>query len=220
MSGRRRWRVTIPFVAASTASTLRTGTRFQTLTACAVTPTAFARADGPPTTRIACSSAVSLFLGMDGIKALLAPQVKHCLTDLAHKDNPHVPYKKRPTDNPSGASRLAQRIKDAMDKRDPKITSMEVARACKVTPQAVHGWRTNGRVAKHHLLTLADLTDKDPTYFLSIDPLPRNGASAHTEGFQILQRAWDTASQDQKEILLGVAKGILNAHRSNRAGKA
>lgn len=120
---------------------------------------------------------------------------------------------------PSGAALLAERIKHAMDTHQPKITSSAVAKACDVSPQAVHGWRTNGRVAKPHLLTLADLTGKDPSYFLSGESLPRNGASTHQEGFQIIQRAWDTAAQDQKEILLAVAKGILNAHRNKRAGK-
>lgn len=219
MSGRKRWRVTIPFVAASTASTRRTGTRFQTFTACAVTPTAFARADGPPTTRSACSSAVSLFLGMNELKHCFSYPVKHCLRGRARAENPPMPHKRKAAGIPSGAERLAERIREAMDGHMPRISSSAVAKACGVTPQAVHGWRTNGRVAKHHLLTLADLTGKDPSYFLSIDPLPRQGASTHTDGFQILQRAWDTAEEDQKEILIGVAKGILSAQRGKRASK-
>jgi hypothetical protein len=130
-----------------------------------------------------------------------------------------MPHKKDGPVIPSGAAGLAKRVKAAMDNHEPRLRLKAVADACGVTVQAVHGWRTNGRVAKHHLLTLADITGKDPSYFLSMDPLPRNGAVPHTEGFHVLQRAWDTASQDQKEILLGVAKGILNAHRGKRAGK-
>jgi hypothetical protein len=162
---------------------------------------------------------VSLFLGMHSLNHYFSDQVKHCLSRRVRKDNSHMPQKKRPAGTPSGAAGLAKRITSAMDSHEPKLTLTRVAEACGVTVQAVHGWRSNGRVAKHHLLTLADLTGKDPSYFLSLEPLPKNGAVAHNETFQVLQRAWDTASQDQKEILLGVAKGILSAQRGKRAGK-
>lgn len=217
MSGRKRWRVTIPLVAASTASTRRTGTRRHSFTACAVTPTAFARADGPPTTRIACSSAVSLFLGMDPLNHCFSPRVKYCLNLLKRKDNSGVPDRKKSAEAETPAEKLAKRIRVAMDSHEPKITLTQAATACSVTVQAVHGWRANGRIAKRHLLTLADLTGKDATYFLSVETLPRDGAQTHQNEFQTLQRAWDTATQDQREILLGVARGILNARRGKRS---
>jgi hypothetical protein len=130
-----------------------------------------------------------------------------------------MPHSKKINGIPLDSFKLAERIRSAMDEHQPKILSRDVAKACGVTPQAVHGWRTNGRIAKRHLLTLADMTGKDSGYFLS-GTYAHAGSDKCDSGFQILQRAWDTADKGEKEILIGVAKGILSAQRGKRAGKA
>jgi transcriptional regulator with XRE-family HTH domain len=59
---------------------------------------------------------------------------------------------------------LAIRLRSAMD--DAKLTQADLARACGVTIQAVHGWRENGRIGKQHLWTICKLTGKSLEYFL------------------------------------------------------
>lgn len=62
---------------------------------------------------------------------------------------------------------LAVRIRQAMDEHKPEpLTLNDLATAFDVTPQAVHGWRTKGRIAKGKLLQLAQLTGKPARFFL------------------------------------------------------
>ena len=61
---------------------------------------------------------------------------------------------------------LARRLRDAMDKATPRITSSQLARKCEVTPQAVNGWRARGMIAKKHLPVISRLTGKPIAYFL------------------------------------------------------
>jgi len=65
------------------------------------------------------------------------------------------------------AHELARRVRDAMDRHTPKLTSIALAAACGVTPQAVNGWRKTGRLHKKHLATIAKLTDRPLSWFLS-----------------------------------------------------
>lgn len=67
------------------------------------------------------------------------------------------------------ATELARRLREAMDKRDARITSAALALECKVTDQAVNGWRKTGRIAKKHLPTIARVTGKPLHYFLGQD---------------------------------------------------
>jgi hypothetical protein len=68
------------------------------------------------------------------------------------------------------AHELARRLRAAMDKREPKLTSAALGTACRVTPQAVNGWRKNGRIAKKHLAVIAAETGKPLEYFLEATP--------------------------------------------------
>lgn len=68
------------------------------------------------------------------------------------------------------ANELARRLKLAMDQSKPKVTSAALAAACKVTAQAVNGWRKNGRIAKKHLPVIAAETRKPLQYFLEATP--------------------------------------------------
>lgn len=78
---------------------------------------------------------------------------------------------------------LARRIREAMDKADPKVSSAALATKCGVTPQAVHGWRTTGRVAKRYLEAIAGMTRRPLEYFLGNDVAPSNATfDGITEG--------------------------------------
>lgn len=72
---------------------------------------------------------------------------------------------------------LARRIVEAMDKASPKVTSAALAAKCKVTPQAVHGWRKTGRVAKRYLEVISAMTSRPLEYFLGneLTPAPYDG---------------------------------------------
>lgn len=59
---------------------------------------------------------------------------------------------------------LAHRLRSAMN--DAKLSQADLARACGVTIQAVHGWREHGRIGKQHLWTICKLTGKSLEYFL------------------------------------------------------
>jgi hypothetical protein len=74
------------------------------------------------------------------------------------------------------AAELSRRLKTAMDAAKPRVSSAALATACQVTPQAVNGWRTTGRVAKKHLATIAELTGRPLEYFLGDEAAPISGA--------------------------------------------
>lgn len=59
---------------------------------------------------------------------------------------------------------LADRLRAALEAAG--VSQAELARACDVTEQSVHGWVTNGRIAKQHLPTIAALTGRGLEYFL------------------------------------------------------
>lgn len=97
-----------------------------------------------------------------------------------------------------------------MDNTDPKLTGVNVAKALGVTPQAVSGWRRDGRVHKKHLMALADLTGRDPTYFLGHDPKIKSGAETHSDldkDHLVILRACE--NPDNKAVMLALAKGML-----------
>lgn len=59
---------------------------------------------------------------------------------------------------------LAERLQRAL--AEARISQTNLAQACGVTRQAVHGWLTDGRIGKHHLPTISALTGKGLEYFL------------------------------------------------------
>lgn len=91
------------------------------------------------------------------------------------------------------ATELARRLRAAMDS-EPKVSSAALAERCGVTPQAVHGWRTTGRVAKGHLPVIAEMTRKPIEFFLEAEP----GASRATRA------AWLTISASKAVLLCGL----------------
>lgn len=68
------------------------------------------------------------------------------------------------------AKELARRLRVAMDTAKPPVSSAKLAEECDVTPQAIHGWRLNGRVHKKHIPKIAELTGRPPIYFLAKNP--------------------------------------------------
>lgn len=68
------------------------------------------------------------------------------------------------------AKELARRLRVAMETAKPPVSSAKLAEECDVTPQAIHGWRLNGRVHKKHIPKIAELTGRPPIYFLAKNP--------------------------------------------------
>lgn len=105
------------------------------------------------------------------------------------------------------ANELARRLRVAMDTASPKVTSARLAKACEVTPQAVNGWRKNGRLAKKHLPTIAAETGKPLPYFLEGTP-----GTVHTNFGLILaheeaeaMKRLQGALHDWRNYVLGLA---------------
>lgn len=205
----------MPLVAASTASTRRGGQRLQSQIACGVTPTAFASAAGPPTTSIACSSAASFFLAMRAFHHCFTSDVKYCLSGA----------RARQIQGMLDAKEVAKRVRDAMDSANPPVTGKELAEFCKVTPQAVSGWRKNGRVAKGHLNKIALKCGVPVNYFLDEEPdrKIKGGSNAakperiiDEPDFAILVRAWQDTTPENRQTLVGLARTLLHGHKSRR----
>jgi len=74
------------------------------------------------------------------------------------------------------AKELAERLRAAMDLREPPIASSDLARKCGVSKQAVYEWRTTGRMGKTHLITVAEQTGMPLEFFLE----PQRGSTAGT----------------------------------------
>lgn len=67
------------------------------------------------------------------------------------------------------ANEFRRRLVLAMDNDKNRVSSAALADACKVTPQAVNGWRKTGRVAKKHIPTIAAMTKRPLEFFLGAD---------------------------------------------------
>lgn len=172
-SGRSSLRVTrgrplSSIVATSTCTARLGGQRFQSQMACAVMGVSGnrsvmkrAKAAGPPARLIARSSGSCSEVCIPEVKHCLYLGVKHCLIPL------RTPY----TQNQVmlDAHELARRLREAMDNRVPKLSAASLAKSCKVTDQAVNGWRKTGRIAKKHLQKIAAETGKPIGYFLGED---------------------------------------------------
>lgn len=60
---------------------------------------------------------------------------------------------------------LAEKISAAIDAS--RLTSSEVAKRCNVTPQAVGGWKTTGRISKDMLPIFADVVKFPLSHFIA-----------------------------------------------------
>lgn len=130
------------------------------------------------------------------------------------------------------AEDLAERFRRAMDDHEPPIAGSEIAIACKVTPQAVSGWRKDGRIAKKHLQQIAAITEKPVEYFLGAGAEQDKKHNGHGKGkkmspwdsesiydereFAILFRAWQDTDKNGRGALLGVANAVRKAHAVRR----
>ena len=59
---------------------------------------------------------------------------------------------------------LAERLRLALEAAS--VSPSMLAKICGVTKQAVNGWLTTGRISKHHLPTVSDVTRMPLEYFL------------------------------------------------------
>ena len=109
-----------------------------------------------------------------------------------------------------------------MDNHDPAITGTALAKACDVTPQAVHGWRTTGRVHKRHLQKIAEMTGKSVEYFLEIEEptavvdLP--SGIPDKRGFKKLLKAWEDSEESRSALLL-LADSLLRISDGRKTRK-
>lgn len=121
---------------------------------------------------------------------------------------------------------LAKRLKAAM--AESGLSGSDLARICRVTPQAVSGWRSNGRIAKSHLQTIAEATGKPLEYFLGNGKHPTNGvreSPMHIKGeriydvsnFDVVFRAWQDTDDTGRSSLLALARVLRG--KSHGSGK-
>jgi transcriptional regulator with XRE-family HTH domain len=106
------------------------------------------------------------------------------------------------------AQELRRRLVLAMDQATPKVTSAAMATECRVTPQAVNGWRSTGRIAKKHLPKIAKLTGRPLEYFLEEEPAPAPAQGAMyrlaIEEAEAIKRLRD-GNPDWRRYVLGLA---------------
>ena len=74
------------------------------------------------------------------------------------------------------ATDLKRRLILAMENASPRVKSSDLARACDVSPQAVHGWRKKGLIDKKFLPTIARLTNQPVEYFVGASPFDHEAA--------------------------------------------
>lgn len=178
---------------------------------------------GPPAALSACDNAVSR-LFMRQVNHYFRSKVKYCLTGGRGGDNKPM----------LDAQELARRLRRAMDDPTPPITGAAMAAACGVTPQAVSGWRTDGRIAKRHLLTISAITRQPIDYYVRDrtdqdvkikSRKERRKLPAMTEtiiddkNFQLLFRAWQDTDPHGRQFLNDAANTALKVYGRNRSRK-
>lgn len=67
------------------------------------------------------------------------------------------------------SAQLAARFNAAFP-RNGKLADIKIAEACKVTKQAIPGWRSTGRIAKKHLPALSKLSGRPLDWWVAGDP--------------------------------------------------
>lgn len=105
------------------------------------------------------------------------------------------------------AHELAKRLREAMDNKVPRLSAAALAKSCKVTDQAVNGWRKTGRIAKRHLPTISAETGKPLAYFLGEDAglvTVNYGLMLKLEEAEAMKRLQE-ASPDWRRYVLGLA---------------
>lgn len=105
------------------------------------------------------------------------------------------------------SNELARRLREAMDRRVPRLSAAALAKICKVTDQAVNGWRKTGRIAKKHLPRIAAETGKPLEYFLGEDEgtvATNYGLVLKLEEAEAMKRL-QKAAPDWRRYVLGLA---------------
>lgn len=185
--------------------------------ACGDTPIRFASSAGPPAALMACTKAMSLFLGTEGLKHYFHSDVKHCLRRVAPAQNQVM----------LDSTEIGRRLKKAMDEAEPPVSGSDLAAACRVSPQAVSGWRRTGRFSKRHLPTISRLTGKPVEFFVTENVHVRASQGIPTRPwifekvvdedlFLVVFRTWQDARSTDRENLVAIAKTARKAHGTRR----
>lgn len=179
---------------------------------------------GPPAAFSAWDKAVSR-LFMSQVNHYFRSDVKYCLTGGRRPENKAM----------LDATELARRLRKAMDEAEPPITGAALAAACGVTPQAVSGWRSDGRFAKRHLLTISDITKQPIDYYVRDQTnqdikirhrKERRKLPVMTEkiiddkNFQMMFRAWQDTDAHGRQFLLDAASTALKVYGRTRSRKS
>lgn len=108
---------------------------------------------------------------------------------------------------------LAKKIADAI--KGSPLNSKEVADACDVTPQAVNGWKSTGRISKEMLGKLADVLKVPLSHFisggehqqpaLSIVQTKESDIVAADEILELIT-AYKTAAKKDRDLIMTSAK--------------
>ena len=104
------------------------------------------------------------------------------------------------------AQELRRRLIVAMDDAKPRVTSAALAAECRVTAQAVNGWRKTGRLAKRHLSAITKLTGRPLEYFLddAAGPAATYGLKLGIEEAEAIKRLRD-GDPDWRRYVLALA---------------
>lgn len=108
-----------------------------------------------------------------------------------------------------------------MDTAEPKVTSVAMAEACGVTPQAVNGWRKTGRIHKRHLKTAARLTGRPLEYFLDAEPSgARQSGATYAVGLaakeEIVVELFRGLFSGQQREIMKEMRALFDANQATR----
>lgn len=101
----------------------------------------------------------------------------------------------------------------AMADARPPVTNTALAKACGVTKQAITGWRSNGRIAKKHLPTIAAITGRSLEQLLQENDGKGSQATREKSApylvkdtrLEAIIDAWPSFSDEKRLIIYDVA---------------
>lgn len=111
------------------------------------------------------------------------------------------------------STEMARRFKVAFPLRGGAVSDRQIADECRVTPQAVAGWRKTGRIAKKHLLVLARLSGRGERYWLGDDTaIAAPQAAGWPESSRVLD-LWSDLTPEQRADWLQKLEALVAANR-------
>jgi len=130
-------------------------------------------------------------------------KVKHsymeCQGEMAHYK---AMLKSEPDKEKERRLELAKRLRHVLSKRGMKA---EVARACKISEQAVSGWCRTGRIDKTHLPIIANITGSRLEWLLTGQgPMRSDETPTQEQAESLIGYLKDRVSPRSKQVLLSI----------------